>query len=337
MDRAGFSFCICPDGRLIREHVAEALAEQAAADGVWQRHVYWGDEELPPAFWEHMDLPGLFATRHALVIRQAHALPAAVWKRISNALASPKDHCWPFFCLEVAWEKGQPKLPAHIAKLKCLAHANSRGWIWRHAGLDDRSLRAFVQKEIAKRKLRFAPGALELLCAGLIPDASAVAAELDKLELAAPDGLVFAELAAQAAHVPAFDTFRFLRLLQSGRVQNAWTAVLRARRENEGLLFPVLGLLIREARLLWQLLQGENVRTHSAELDAKRKLAFRLGHGGLTKLFRLLLLADLSVKSGERRPEQAMDALVADLSLLIAAPRHTNTSATIARSHPTGR
>jgi len=335
MNRAGFSFCICPDGRLIREHVAEALAEHASAGGAWQRQVYWGDEELPPAFWEHMTLPGLFATRHALVIRQADALPAAVWKRISSALASPKEHCWPFFCLEMAWEKGQPKVPAHIAQLKCLAHADSQGWIWRHAGLDDRSLRAFVHKESAERKLRFEQGALELLCAGLIPDASAVAVELDKLELAAVGGLVSVELAAQAAHVPTFDIFRFLRLLQSGRVQNAWTAVLRARRENEGLLFPLLGLLIREVRILWQLVQGESVRAHPAELDTKRKLAFRLGHEGLTRLFRLLFLADLSVKSGERQPEQALDALVADVSLLIAASSTAHTPETMSRAHRT--
>ena len=314
----GFSFCICPDGRLIREHVAAKLAERSSAGDAWQRHVYWGDEELPPAFWEHMNLPGLFPVRRALLVRQAHELPAAVWKRLSNALASPKDHCWPFFCLEVAWEKGQPKIPLHIAKLKCLAHADSRGWIWRQAGLDERSLRALVHKEIKSRKLRFEQGALERLCAGLIPEASAVAAELDKLELAALDGLVSVELAAQAAHVPAFDIFRFLRLLRGGEVQHAWTDVLRARRENEGLLFPLLGLLIREARLLWQLVRGESIRAHPADLDAKRKLAFRLGHEGLTKLFRLLFLADLSVKSGARQPEQALDALVAELSLLLA-------------------
>jgi DNA polymerase-3 subunit delta len=267
-----------------------------------------------------MNLTGLFPVRRALVIRQADALPAAVWKRVSGALASPKEHCWPFFCLETAWEKGQAKIPAHIAKLKCLAHADSQGWIWRRAGLDDRTLRGFVQKEIKTRKLRFEQGALELLCAGLIPDAAAVASELDKLELVAPDGLVSAELAAQAAHVPAFDTFRFLRLIQGGRVLNAWRDVLRARRENEGLLFSLIGLLTREVRLLWQLLRGESVRTHPAELDAKRKLASRLGHNGLTRLFRLLFLADLSVKSGERQPEQALDALVADLILLLAAP-----------------
>jgi len=325
MDRAGFTFCICPDGRLIREHVAAELAAHTLPGGVWQRHVYWGDEELPPAFWDHLNQAGLFATRRTLVIRQANALPAAAWKRISGALASPKEHCWPFFCLEMDWEKGQAKVPAHIAKLKCLAHADSQGWVWRYAGLDDRTLRAFVQKEIQKRKLHFAPGALELLCAGLIPDASAVATELDKFELAAADGRVSADLAAQAAHVPAFDTFRFLRLVQDGKVRNAWTSVLHARRANEGVLFPLLGLWIRETRLLWRLLQGESIRTHPAESDAKRRLASRMGYEGLARLFDLLFQADVAVKSGERQPEQALDALVADASLLLAATSSAHT------------
>jgi len=326
IDSAGFRFCLCPDGRLIREHVAAEIAAQVSAGGAWQRHVYWGDEELPPAFWEHMNLTGLLPVRRALVIRRADALPAAVWKRISGALASPKEHCRLFFCLETAWEKGQPKIPAHIAQLKCFAHAESRGWIWRRAGLNDKTLRAFVQKEIKTRKLRFAQGALELLCAGLIPDAAAVASELDKLELAAPDGLVSAELAAQTAHVPEFNAFHFLRLIQGGKIQNAWKDVLCARLKNDKLLYPLLGLLAREARLLWQLVPGENARTDPAEPDARQKLAFRLGHAGLTRLFNLLFLADLSVKSGEREAEQALDALVADLILLFAEPRPASPS-----------
>jgi DNA polymerase III delta subunit len=75
-------------------------------------------------------------------------------------------------------------------------------------------------------------------------------------------------------------------------------------------------------------LQGENAQVRPADLGAKRKLAARLGHEGLTKLFRLLFLADLSVKSGARREDQALDSLVADVSLLLAATSPTNTPAT---------
>jgi len=113
--------------------------------------------------------------------------------------------------------------------------------------------------------------------------------------------------------------------VQSGKIQKAWTYVLRARLTNEGLLFRLLGLLSRETRLLWQLLQGENGRARPAERDAKRKLAQGLGYEGLARLFSLLFLADLSVKSGERQQEQALDSLVADLILLLAAPSSANT------------
>lgn len=320
MDNAGFIFLICPDGRLLREQAAALIEARVSADGgAWERRVYWGDEEPPASFWEHLTLSGLFTARRALVLRRAELLPAAVWKRVSAALAVPMQHCLPVFCLESAWDKGQPKIPAHIAKLKCLAYARERGWICRFPGLDERSLRSFVQKEAGARSLRFAPGALELLCAGLLPDAGAVACELDKLSLTADDGLISAELAAQAAQMPRFNIFRFLRLVQDGKAREAWIDILHARQESETLLFPFLALLLREARLLWQISQGETPWVQRGDMDAKRKLASRLGHEGLARFFHLLFKADLSVKSGERRPEQALEALVADLALLFGA------------------
>ena len=56
--RPGFSFLICPDAELARLEAA-ALLEQARADGDWRRAVYWGDEELPPAFWQDLTVPSL--------------------------------------------------------------------------------------------------------------------------------------------------------------------------------------------------------------------------------------------------------------------------------------
>ena len=322
MSRAGFSFCICPDGRLLREYVAGCLAAHALPGVSWERHVFWGDEDLPPVFWEHLAQPGLFAdVQRALIVRQANALPAALWKRLSTALASPAAQCWPFLCLEVAWEKGQPKIPAHIAKLKCLEYAERQKWVWRQAGLDGRNLRAFVQKEAHARGLRFEAGALDALCAGLVPDASAVAAELDKLCLAAPDALISPSLAAQAAYVPPFDIFRFLRTMQAGDMRQAWNLILRARLENEGLLFPLLPLLLREVRQLWQLAHGETVRSYSPDSEARQRLALSLGPVGLARFFALLFTAELAVKSGERQPDQALDALIADLGLLLAPAR----------------
>ena len=123
--RPGFSFCICPDGKLLRQQVEELLG--AHPDAGRERHVFWGDDELPPKFWEILTLQGLFSTSRVLVMRNAHALTADVWKRLSAALSRPNPQTWPLFCLEVAWEKGQPKIPAHIAKLPCFTFADAKG------------------------------------------------------------------------------------------------------------------------------------------------------------------------------------------------------------------
>ena len=95
--RPGFSFCICPDGKLLRQQVEELLG--AHPDEGAERHVFWGDDELPPKFWEILTLQGLFPTSRVLVMRNAHALTADVWKRLSAALSRPNPQTWPLFCL----------------------------------------------------------------------------------------------------------------------------------------------------------------------------------------------------------------------------------------------
>ena len=91
--RPGFSFCICPDGKLLRQQVEELLG--AHPDAGRERHVFWGDDELPPKFWEILTLQGLFSTSRVLVMRNAHALTADVWKRLSSALSRPNPQTWP--------------------------------------------------------------------------------------------------------------------------------------------------------------------------------------------------------------------------------------------------
>lgn len=118
-------------------------------------------------------------------MRNAHALTADVWKRLSAALSRPNPQTWPLFCLEVAWEKGQPKIPAHIAKLPCFTFADAKGWIWRSPGLEPRSLRRHIQIRSKALGLDLEPGCVDILAETLLPDAAAVDAELSKLQLLA--------------------------------------------------------------------------------------------------------------------------------------------------------
>lgn len=339
MTRPGFTICICPDARLIRDRIDALLIAHppAAASGSvvgkspppavppeWDRQVFWGDEPLPPSFWEHLTLQGLFATPHALVVRNAQNLPAETWKRVSAALAKPNPLAWPFLCLEAPFDKGQPKVPAHIARLRCLDFAESRKWVWRSPGLDERGVRTFVRQQAASRSLRFAAGALEAVCAVLPPDATAIASELEKLSLAAGNGEVTTDMAALVRHAADIDIFSFMRALQAGNAPMAvWRQVLRDHLGSESMVFPFLGMLLRETRILWQLLAGEQVRLPPSVLPPKQQAARQLGHAGLARIWDLALEAEMGIKSGERSPEQAMEMLVAGLFTLFARGRRS--------------
>ena len=248
MPRPGFSFLVCPDSRLLQARL-EALVSAQGDSSRWERHVHWGDEEPSPRFWEQLTLQGLFGTPRLLVVRQAHLWPAAVWKKISAALARPSEQCWPFFCLEVAWEKGQPKIPAHIAKLRCLGFADQQGWIWRSEGLSERSIKKYVRDRAQALGIPFEADAFEQFCTSVPPDAQAVENELEKLLLLRPadDGQampwsVTTDMLATSSWAPECNIFACIRHMEAGNLAAVWKELARGRKDVEGLLFPLLSL-----------------------------------------------------------------------------------------------
>ena len=277
---------------------------------------FWADEGLDGRFWEALTMQGLTERPRALLVRGAQTLTAEVWKKLSAVLAPPRPAILPVFFLESLWEKGQPKLPAHIAKLRCLEFADKQGWVWRSAGLDARALRKHVQQRAAALELRLTPDALDALCAVVTPDAAAVRGVLEQLALASGDGEVGVELVRNMAEsAPEVIIFEFIRHLQSGNSAAVWRTLLREGDGGESLLFPLLALLTREARLLWQIQAGENVWLPQQTANLKRSLASRLGTSGLANLFAALMEAEWAVKSGRRQPLQALEELVGSLTL----------------------
>lgn len=275
----------------------------------------------------------LFGTARALVVRQAQLWPAAVWKKISQALARPSAQCWPFFCLEVNWEKGQPKIPAHIAKLRCVGFADQQGWIWRNEGLTERSVRRHVQQRAAALNLSFEPDALEQFCASVPPDAQAIENELQKLTLlrnagaqspkdaatanAPPLESVTTAMTSTGSWSPECNIFACIRHMEAGNLAAVWKELARSR-DNDSLLFSLLALLAREMRLLWQTWAGEKIRMHPSEAGFKRQLAMRLGPRGLAESMAIIMDAEWQVKSGRRTPEQSLEFLAARLTCLFA-------------------
>ncbi len=333
MERPGFYFCICPDAALLRGWMErELLGPLAKEQGGLSTpslglapvrgsapdiQTFWADEGLDRRFWDALTLMGMDGRLRVLVVRGAHLLSADVWKKLSSALASPRPGVFPIFCLECPWEKGQPKIPAHIAKLKCLAFAEKQKWQWRSAGLEARTLRQYIQREAADLGLRMAPEALDRLSEMLIPDASAIRGVLEQLSLASPDGSVDVALVSHMTEfTPDAVIFDFIRQLENGNARAVWRTLLREGDGGESLLFPLLTLMAREARTLWQMNAGEKVFVPQYVEAEKRRLASKLGFGGLAHIFEALAAAEYSVKSGARSPLQAMEALVARLSLI---------------------
>ncbi|MGE4292057.1 MAG: DNA polymerase III subunit delta [Desulfovibrio sp.] len=310
-------FLVCPDGQLIAgkiESVLRGLGEP-------ERKVFWGDDDppLPDAFWKDLTVPNLFAASKAIVVRRAHLLKAEHWDGIASGLAAKPKSVLPFFCLEGEWKKKAP-IPAVLTRRPLWKAAEKRGWVWEQAGLDARGMSDFVRDWAAKQGLKFAPGAQQALVRVLPLDARAALLELEKIELAAGDGkTVTPDLAGLVAGSQEMDFFAFTDALSQGNDPGEiWRRVLQdhLKQPKEQMLFPLLGSLAREARILGLILAGEEARAkvHPFVVKKKTGLARKLGPRGVAALFDLCMAAELGVKSGERRTEQALDKLVADLT-----------------------
>lgn len=323
--RPGFYFCICPDPELSRQKIRGLLDRFPPSSGQWKEAVFWGEDGLGDEFWQALTVQNLFGEHRAVILRGAQALLADDWRALSRALATVPPTVWPFLCLEVAFDGKGPKLPAHVAKLKCRAFAVEKGWTWESSGLNATGLKDLVRDYCAAQGLNLAPGSLEALAAALPPDALAARLELEKIALAVPDKNITPESAAIIAHEPEIDVFAFLRAIEAqakgasagtrggGDFLQVWRAVLVDEVSKETMLFPFVGALVREARVLWQILFKEKVFIPNYVLSEKQKLARTLGLRGVAALWDLALTAERGIKSGERKEEQALEALTAGL------------------------
>ncbi|MDR1659853.1 MAG: DNA polymerase III subunit delta [Desulfovibrio sp.] len=316
----GFTFLVCPDSLLLRCRLEALTAAFFPRDRPWDRHVHWGDEEPAKIFWEQLTLQGMFGRPRALIVRQAQQWPAEVWKRLSKALARPSPSCLSFFCLEVSFDKGRPKIPPHIAKLPCFDFAGKQGWIWRQGGLDERGVKRWAHVRAGELKLRFQPDALEQFCACLPPDASVIENELRKLALlsrtekaSGGTGAISAAMTALCASSAECNIFSLLRRIEAGDLPAALEEAAR-NRESEDLFFRLLALLAKDMRHLWRLKAGERVSLFPSDAEAKKRLADRMDFATLSRCMALVMDAEWRVKSGRCEEDQALDVLLAGLT-----------------------
>lgn len=316
--RPGFSFLVCPDGELIRDELETMLAQYPPANGQWQKHVFWGDEEPDNKYWETLGRSDLFSAGKLVVVRNAQNWNAQIWKSISSALSHGQDNVWPVFCLEVEFEKGKFKIPAHIQKTRCLSFAEKKGWIWRNSSLAHaQNLQNYARKQASLLGLDFEKDAFDLFCASVMRDARAVKNELEKLALTTTDGKITPDNILIDPGNPETNAFACIKYIQSGEIALVWQEV--AKGNASGLLFSLVALLAREFRLFWAFCAGEDVHTYDEA--NKRKLAQGLGIGGIARGFRTLADAEWTVKSGNQTPEQALEFLCVEMTRIFKSAK----------------
>lgn len=330
-DRPGFSFLLCPDPELIRLEV-ETLVEGHGQGKAWVRRVYWGDDELPGAFWQDLLIPDLMGAPRLVVVRRAHKLLVENWDKLTSPLSSFNAQIWPVFCLESAPDKkGQLKAPAVLSKQKFWPVAEKRGWIWSSPGLTPRTMPEFVGGFAQRRRLTIPSPVARALAEALPQDAIGASNELEKIALAAgQSGQVAMEHVALVSHQADMDVFEFISTVMEGKSpERVWRKVFDNRlvSSTDSIFFSFLALMAREARILWELDQGEKPSSwvHQSVVQRKTSLAKRLGAAQLAQVWSLVLEAEFGVKTGQRTPEQAFEALIGALFTLLnpkAAPAH---------------
>jgi len=325
MSRPKFTFLACPDPQLLKARIKELL-ETSGQTG-WETRTFWGDDEepLPPAFWTELTIKSLFPQPKALVIRRAHSLKAEHWDKLDGALKTVSPDVFPMFCLEGEWKgKGAP-IPAPLTRRGLFKAAGDNGWVWESAGLTRQSLPQFVARWAARRKLTFEPGADKALAMVLPTDGAAARLELDKIELAAGDERVVRR--EHASLVPESGEMAFFDLMDAlgrpGAEGAVWRRILsdHAKSAKDQMLFNLIGFLAGQARMLWQIAHNEKAGGSPFAVRKNTPLAQRLGPRGVARLIDLAMGAELSIKTGERKYDEVLDSLTADLVELFRPAR----------------
>ena len=314
--RPGFTFCVCPDPERLRLTISQTL--HAWGPGNWERRVFWGDEDLPSSFWQDLSVPSLMGPPRAVIVRRAHNLKADFWTHLIPHLRGFRQNIWPFFCLEGAWPKGKPSILKTITSKPYWNVALKKKWVWQDQGLTRSNITGEVSGWAQRHGITFEQGVLQAFCRTLPLETFALHNELEKLSLHLGERTTVSSADLQIFDHPLdMDMFTFLRSIQDKRrFLDTWKKILMDQGSGgSDIIFPFLGLLTWEVRTMWQLAAGEEdaVRLPSSIKSMKRTMARQLGLPGIARIWDLILDAEMSVKTGQKTPDQALEFIVHQL------------------------
>ncbi|MBO4369009.1 MAG: hypothetical protein J5803_02780 [Desulfovibrio sp.] len=329
MDRPLFSLFICPDAELALQHAASLFTSFAPEGGKWEKRTYWGEDEPSSAFWDQFCMIGLFESYHALIVHQAEKWSRRTWEKLDKTVQNVSSYCWPIFLLEVPWQANTPKLPAHIAKSSTFTLAEKMGWIWRHKGLTEATIKNYVLQRVTEKALPIPERILRHMTPFLPPNARAINNELDKLALlyehneedtndsktvSPSEG---SSLCAIPGYEHEFDTFLCIRHIEEGKLEKVF-ADIKGQKDTAKIFFVLLTMLDRELKTFWQIKTHQRPSIAPTILSLKTEQARRFSLELLAKAMTILVDAEWSVKSGRNDIPEALDILLITLTSLFA-------------------
>jgi DNA polymerase III subunit delta len=316
MSRPGFYFCFCPDSNLLKMHVDRLLESSGQIE--WRKKIIWLDEkDQEDNLWKALNLPNMTGSSRALILRKCESLADSFWKDISPALKGFRPSILPFFCFESQWKYGKPGISAQLSKQKFFKFARQKKWIWEFPGLTRNNISRYIDKKCREKGVEPGPGVVEQISLMLSLDSRSVDEELDKLSLLVhPEKTILKDHLGAVSSQLDIDIFSFLQNLQGGKdLTSTWNKIFRDQQRGEQMLFQFLGLLLREARILWYLETGQDkqVKLYPGIKRQKAALAGTLGKAKILLLWELALEAESGVKSGQFSSDHAMENLTSKL------------------------
>ncbi len=299
---------------------------ESSGQNEWRKKIIWMDEYgQEEKLWKALNLTDMTGSTSAVILRKCESMHEKhlkgvydnFWKDISPILSGFRPSIWPFFCFESEWKYNKPVVPAKVSGKKYFLFAREKGWMWEYPGLNKGDVAKYIIKKCRMIGIEPGPGVMQDLISLLPLDSHSIDLELDKLSLLIhPEKTILKEHLEAVVSRSEIDIFAFLQAVQNGKnAAPIWNKIFSEQLKGQAMIFPFIGLLLREARILWQLATGQDkmVKLQPWLIKQKKTLAANMGPAKISLLWDLALEAESGVKSGQIDKNQAMDALTAKL------------------------
>ncbi|GAB6888354.1 DNA polymerase III subunit delta [Desulfothermus okinawensis JCM 13304] len=315
--RPGYFFCICPDFEVTYEFIDSTLNR---FPGKWEQKIIWGDENVTTPFFEYLMTSPLTNVNLAVILRHAEKLPQNFWDKLSNFLNRFNPQVCPFICIESQWNRGSPPNLKFLKNKKYYKFAQKKKWIFMHQGVSNDFILSYLKKwstahgitlskDVIFALMEILPGNQNKNELGL----SAIKNELQKLVALNKKQIELKDLSVIS---PSFE-FNVFDLINSiegiSNRKKVWSIILKNSINSQGDIIPIIKLLLREAKMLWQLLKGEPVFLPYSVKGKKMSLANKLGEKKIIDMYNVVLNAELNLKTSNTNPKIVLENLVATL------------------------